>query len=54
MRTQANFHCLDEFDVFMDSINRGVRLPLLIVCHARLRCRHHPFALLCGCMLAHV
>ena len=23
---QAKFHCLDEFDVFMDSISQGVRL----------------------------
>jgi chromosome segregation ATPase len=27
-KLKANFHCLDEFDVFMDSINRGVRRPL--------------------------
>jgi hypothetical protein len=26
---QASFHCLDEFDVFMDSVNRGVRC----MCH---------------------
>ena len=30
--TQANFHCLDEFDVFMDSINRGVRSRICFVC----------------------
>lgn len=25
-KLKANFHCLDEFDVFMDTINRGVSL----------------------------
>ena len=27
---QASFHCLDEFDVFMDSVSQGVRCCLCI------------------------
>lgn len=27
-KLQGSFHCLDEFDVFMDNINRGVSLAV--------------------------
>ncbi len=40
---QASFHCLDEFDVFMDSVSQGVSCrPAL---HSRHSCSH--FALQC-------